>query len=46
MAERQYEKPEVTDYGTLVELTEATGAQGPEDGGSKESVHHSAPSSP
>jgi hypothetical protein len=46
MADREYEKPEITDYGTLVELTQASGAQGAEDGGSKNTVHHSAPASP
>ncbi len=43
MAE-DYRKPEIVDYGTLVALTEATGFTGPEDGGSKALIHHSAPS--
>ncbi|MGH2951270.1 MAG: lasso RiPP family leader peptide-containing protein [Solirubrobacterales bacterium] len=40
----QYEAPTVRDYGDLVELTAATGFTGPEDGGSKLLIHHSAPS--
>ena len=44
--EHKYEKPEIVDYGRLVDLTEASGASGAEDGGSKDSVHHSAPASP
>ena len=46
MGDTRYERPEIVDYGTLVELTEATGATGAEDGGNKNSVHHSAPVSP
>ena len=38
-----YEKPEISDYGTIEELTNATGFVGPEDGGSKLLVHHSGP---
>ena len=41
-----FEAPEVKDYGTLVELTEATGFTGAEDGGSKLLVHHVTPSVP
>jgi hypothetical protein len=44
--EHTYEKPEIIDYGTLIDLTEASGASGTEDGGSKDSVHHSAPAQP
>lgn len=46
MVDHEYVKPEIVDYGTLVELTGASGATGPEDGGSKNSVHHSAPAQP
>jgi hypothetical protein len=40
-----YEKPAVIDYGTLLELTEATTITGPEDGASKIDTnnHHSLP---
>lgn len=41
-----YESPIVRDYGDLVELTAASGFAGPEDGGSKLSIHHTAPASP
>ena len=41
-----YEPPVVRDYGDLVELTAASGFAGPEDGGIKLSIHHTAPASP
>jgi hypothetical protein len=41
-----YERPEVLDYGTVVEITEATGFTGAEDGGSKLLIHHSGPALP
>lgn len=41
-----YELPIVRDYGDLVELTAASGFSGPEDGGNKLSIHHTAPASP
>ncbi|MGH9034065.1 MAG: hypothetical protein ACRDY4_07660 [Acidimicrobiia bacterium] len=44
--DRDYQKPEIVDYGTLVSLTEASGANGAEDGGSKALIHHSAPIAP
>jgi hypothetical protein len=37
-----YERPEVVDYGSVVEITEATGFTGAEDGGSKLLIHHSS----
>ncbi len=37
-----YEVPTVRDYGDLVELTAASGFSGPEDGGHKLSIHHTA----
>ena len=44
MSEHEYEAPIVRDYGSLVELTEATGFTGAEDGGSKLLIHHTTPS--
>ena len=41
-----FEAPQVMDYGTLVELTEASGFTGAEDGGSKLLIHHDVPSLP
>ena len=42
-----FEAPQVTDYGTLLDLTAATGFVAQEDGGSKLLIHHvSAPSGP
>jgi hypothetical protein len=41
-----FEAPVVIDYGTLAELTEATGFTAAEDGGSKILIHHVTPSSP
>ena len=41
-----YERPEVADYGSVVEMTEATGFTGPEDGGNKLLIHHSGPMVP
>lgn len=40
-----YEQPELTDYGTLQEVTEAVTITGPEDGASKIDTnnHHSFP---
>lgn len=46
MEERNYERPEIVDFGTLTDLTDAQGLTGPEDGGSKALIHHSAPSTP
>jgi hypothetical protein len=45
-ATQPYELPVVEDYGDLLELTAASGFTGPEDGGNKLSIHHTAPSSP
>jgi hypothetical protein len=43
----EYVRPEVVDYGSVTELTEATSINGAEDGGSKLiPLHHSAPVSP
>jgi hypothetical protein len=39
----EYERPEVVDYGSLVDITEATALTGNEDGGSKLLIHHSLP---
>ncbi len=36
----QYERPVVTDYGSVVDLTRATGFIAEEDGGSKLLIHH------
>lgn len=41
-----YEAPTVKDYGDLVEITAASGFGGPEDGGAKLAIHHTAPASP
>ncbi|MEX2196016.1 MAG: hypothetical protein WD844_12085 [Thermoleophilaceae bacterium] len=41
-----YELPVVKDYGDIVELTAASGFSGPEDGGNKLAIHHSAPAAP
>jgi len=38
-----YEPPVVRDFGDLVELTQASGFTGAEDGGSKQLIHHDAP---
>jgi hypothetical protein len=35
-----YSKPEVQDYGTIRELTRASGFTCEEDGGSKLAIHH------
>ncbi len=43
MEHEHYEKPQVSDFGTILELTSATGFIGPEDGGSKALIHHSSP---
>jgi hypothetical protein len=37
---RAYETPEVSDFGTIKELTEATGFVNAEDGGNKLLIHH------
>lgn len=44
----RYDKPAVIDYGTLLELTEASFRFGPEDGASKIDTvnHHSLPTLP
>ena len=42
----EYEKPEITDLGSLASLTEAVAFTGVEDGGSKLLIHHSAPAAP
>ena len=41
-----YETPTVRDFGTIKDVTEATGFVGAEDGGSKLLIHHSGPISP
>lgn len=41
-----YEPPAITDLGDLMELTAASAFTGPEDGGSKLAIHHTAPASP
>ena len=46
MAEKDYEEPEVVDYGSLQSVTEASGFVNLEDGGSKLLIHHSSPSGP
>ena len=43
---KTYEAPVVADYGTLLELTTATGFVAEEDGGSKLLIHHVTPSEP
>ena len=41
----RYERPQVRDYGSLIELTEATNLVCAEDGATKAQMdHHSAPS--
>jgi hypothetical protein len=41
---RSYERPTITDYGTIAEMTRASGFVNEEDGGSKLLIHHvSAP---
>jgi hypothetical protein len=43
----RYQEPVVEDFGTLQEITEATGFVAEEDGGSKLLIHHvSNPSGP
>jgi hypothetical protein len=42
----QFVAPKVIDYGTLIELTEASGFTDAEDGGSKILIHHVPPSLP
>ena len=41
----EYTAPELRDYGSLQELTEATTFTGPEDGGSKLLIAHEFPMS-
>ena len=41
-----YETPTVRDFGTMKDLTEATGFVNQEDGGNKLLIHHVAPSAP
>jgi hypothetical protein len=43
---KDYEAPTVNDYGSLLEITAASGFSGPEDGGNKLSIHHTQPASP
>jgi hypothetical protein len=46
MAAREYEKPEMDDFGSLTDVTEAQNFTGPEDGGTKIELvipHHSGP---
>lgn len=38
--------PEITDYGSLADLTGSVGLTGQEDGAGKLVVHHTGPSSP
>jgi hypothetical protein len=40
MVEREYVKPAIVDFGTLIGLTEALLIGGPEDGASKDSPQH------
>ena len=42
----EYERPQVMDYGSLIDITEATSINGNEDGGSKLLIHHSLPAAP
>jgi hypothetical protein len=42
----RYEKPVLVDYGTLQDLTAASGFVAQEDGGSKLLIHHVTPSAP
>jgi hypothetical protein len=42
----RYQKPVLVDYGTLQQVTAATGFTGAEDGGSKLLIHHVQPSAP
>lgn len=43
---QSYETPTVRDFGTIGELTEATGFVNQEDGGNKLLIHHVGPSIP
>lgn len=43
---KMFEVPVVKDYGTLLELTQASGFINEEDGGSKLLIHHVGPSAP
>ena len=40
---RAYENPTVRDFGTVKDLTEATGFVNAEDGGNKLLIHHISP---
>ena len=49
MAARDYDKPELDDFGSLTDLTEAASFLGPEDGAVKLELvipHHSGPVNP
>lgn len=46
MDRQEYRSPEIRDYGSLADLTEASGFFGPEDGGSKLTIHHTGPTVP
>jgi hypothetical protein len=46
MDTKGYEKPQVNDYGDLLELTAAQGFVNAEDGGSKLLIHHLDPINP
>jgi len=46
MTAGNYEAPVVQDYGSLADLTAATGFVAEEDGGSKLLIHHVTPSAP
>jgi hypothetical protein len=41
-----YKRPTITDYGTIADVTEASGFVNVEDGGSKLLIHHTSPSGP
>ena len=45
MPQDEYTEPEVVDYGSLNEITEASGFVNEEDGGSKLLIHHVPPDS-
>lgn len=43
---KEFTSPVVVDYGDLLELTAASGFTGPEDGGNKLIIHHTAATAP
>ena len=45
-ADKRYDRPKVSDYGSLAQVTAATGFSGNEDGGAKQAVHHTGPFRP